>query len=504
MGASISRHKPPNVSWEVLRAEICALNQDERCEVDIFPFSRRNSSQQQREDQLLQQQRFDRCSKKHEHDKFFVVKDLTLADLTTAGVPHSARCTETLDLIKQESVKTVKLVVTYTAKYRPDKFGAKSLRGLGGPCYFRTGTGYVSADRSLRAGTPSGFTPGTIFYINTACHVVYNDEEAEKTTVWFFFYDDENQSSVVKARGVKLVRADVEADSSQLICVVEDIHVAQEVGRRLKAASKFIQFPPNYNLSFCVSCPHGVALRVSFGNLNLVKRGDTCASEINRFKLFNRKLRHHCSMDEKKVLFFWFREALLKHPHVQTQTSPQSFPVRKDHANVALQYLMDKSLVAKPSEVEMLILQQAMTDMWAYVNSQVHQELRSRGLSDAEMTFIILHDIPQITAMSDRILRREAKHVVMRDGWKQSYQALKEEVGVKIGALQRGIGDHKLKLGSIRTMTYSIPTCPGSSGSWVSSFVFKDKLTIHRATHSMGAVGSTRTNRSGSGFVVTV
>lgn len=476
-------------------------------EVDIFP-ARFNPTQNQIEDAYLEQQRFDRCPKK-QHDKFFLVKDLTLADLTTAGVADSARCQTTLDLIRLQAVQTVKLVVTYTAKYRPDKFGAKTLRGLGGPYYFRTGTGYVYLHRS-RAYTPPGFNPGTIFHVSTACHVIYNNEEAEKTSVWFFFYNDEDHSGVIKARGLKLVNSDEEGDTSTLWCVVDHIQTAREVWRKLDEAEdklKRLTFPSSYNISYCISCPHGTAFRVSFGSLNVVKEGNTDLPEMNRYKWFYSRIPTHCGIQEKKVLYSWWRENLKLDPKTQNVRHPQ-----RERVTEILQHAEDKYLVMKPTDGEMIIMQEVWEDMWDYITAQSEQELISQGLSQSEIDFIYEHDDPQLNMLRKKIFRREARHVVMPHGWKQRYQILKDEIVWEYDRPCKGVDIEKInKMStmyhlsdwtSIRTMTYSIPTCPGSSGSFIWSQVIENGQDIrYMATHCAGPSGGKPGNRSGPGVM---
>ena len=72
---------------------------------------------------------------------------------------------------------------------------------------------------------------------------------------------------------------------------------------------------------------------------------------------------------------------------------------------------------------------------------------------------------------------------------------------MKVGAIQTGddvINTDMVTL--LRTMTYSIPTCGGSSGAMVMSFVVKDdQVTEYMATHCRG--GGKTCNISGTGQV---
>ena len=156
-----------------------------------------------------------------------------------------------------------------------------------------------------------------------------------------------------------------------------------------------------------------------------------------------------------------------------------------------LQHEEDKHLVVTPTHGEMVILQEVLDNMLQHVRRQMYQELRSQGLSHSEIEFIDRHDKPQKNELRDKIFSREAKHVEMPAGWRQRYQLLKDEINVKIFALQTGYDAITTdRLTMLRTMTYSIPTCGGSSGSMVRSYHVKDgRRTEYTATHCAGPGG---------------
>jgi len=180
---------------------------DELFEVDIYPKS--SNTHGDLEDEDLEK-RYKRCNKSHDHGKFFVLKNLQITD-----VPVSARFPGVLDYIRYESYKTVRLVTEYTAVDRPAWHGFTTLRGT---TYSRTGTGSVVVPQS-RQIVP-GYTPGTTFFIQTAAHVVFNDQEAKATKVWFFFTDDQDMSGVIYAKGLRLIAGEVDGDWSIFICQV--------------------------------------------------------------------------------------------------------------------------------------------------------------------------------------------------------------------------------------------------------------------------------------------
>ena len=78
-------------------------------------------------------QKFRRCRKSHDHDRFVLVKDLKLHHL-----PKEVRHPGILDFVKWQAKRTVHLQVRWTSRFRPERFGMKNLRGKSG---LRTGTG---------------------------------------------------------------------------------------------------------------------------------------------------------------------------------------------------------------------------------------------------------------------------------------------------------------------------------------------------------------------------
>ena len=169
--------------------EIIFLSTDEDCEFEGLSvdsgLSEEEQLQQFEADLLLLHQR---CKKKHQHQKFIPLKDLRLEHL-----PESGRCWGNLQFIIMNGLRIVRLIVK-TSKDRPKKYG----RGI------QTASGFVD---TLRSKVPvEGFTPGTTFWVNTAAHVVWNDEEARNTKIQFFFDDDCDKSGVRAGKGVRVRR----------------------------------------------------------------------------------------------------------------------------------------------------------------------------------------------------------------------------------------------------------------------------------------------------------
>ena len=448
----------------------------ELCEADIFPSKKKDKNEinDGRVEDLLLEERYTRCSKKHEHNRFFVVKDLTLDD-----IPQETRCLDALTWIQDRSNQTVKLVVKYTAKIRPDKFGAKALRGT---THFRCGTGWVELITS-RLPVP-GFSPGTTFHVQTAAHVVYNDEEAENTQVWFFFHDDDDRSGVVKAQGMYLTNVDVDADVSMMICKVADVKTGDKIWQKLDEGSSRDEspFPANFSLTYCISCPHGMALRVSFGKLKIAREKCVTKSQVGELKLVFSRM-EKCGISEiPKILYFHCHERLKDH------TPVLNLQVR-DPVTSVLQHLVDRNLVKKPTDEEFTTMQQMAGTYTADLETMVVTLLAEEDLSDLDIVQAFHNDRPRIRALAKKAIIRETSGYNLPDGVKDLYKKINAEMSTKMVDIesQGNAVAPKEKRTQLSKLTYSVSTCPGSSGGQVWSMeIYRGRLTMYTAVHSMG------------------
>ena len=133
------------------------------------------------------------CSKNPGHPNFIPVTKFNLENL-----PQDHRTQANLDYIRDLSELTVKLRVSYTSLKRPESYFFSNLRGSTTP---RFGSGCVSDVCRGEGPCPcltcaESHTPCQEWYeikIDTACHVVYNTEEARSTSVDFFFDDKKSK-----------------------------------------------------------------------------------------------------------------------------------------------------------------------------------------------------------------------------------------------------------------------------------------------------------------------
>ena len=148
----------------------------------------------------------------------------------------------------------------YTAKDRPSTFGLTSMKVTN---HMRLGTGNVD----VSVPPPPKYNARTTCLVQTAAHVVMDDDEAMETTVELFFTDDSNRGNVVKAKGISCQRIDIKNDICYFWCEVDDVITPQIIKNRL--GLKLFPFDAScgFKLSSTVSKTHGTAQKVSFGKV---------------------------------------------------------------------------------------------------------------------------------------------------------------------------------------------------------------------------------------------
>lgn len=114
---------------------------------------------------------------------------------------------------------------------------------------------------------------GYLLGILTAKHVIFNDEEAQKTTV-DLFCDDIKEANVEHLHGCRILLGDNETDCVVLECVTHNLHVVfwlQEMYRKLKEVRKYCEselvWGTLFNPPLAVICshPHGYFKHITVG-----------------------------------------------------------------------------------------------------------------------------------------------------------------------------------------------------------------------------------------------
>ena len=217
------------------------------------------------------------CTKNCGHANFIPVTDFCLDNL-----PKWCNLSTVVDYVKTIAALTVRLRVSYTSYDRPDGYSFCNHRGSTMP---HTGSGWV---RNVFIGSgpcrcpkcQKSSSPRQEWYevhLETACHVIYNSEEAQATEV-DFFYDDER--SRLKGR-TKTIHAlenrtqNSDDDTCTLVCATHDQYLANLLQMYLKDTAKTKFFgPPKVwslpeweNLCIIVSHPHGQPKQVTVGEV---------------------------------------------------------------------------------------------------------------------------------------------------------------------------------------------------------------------------------------------
>ena len=227
------------------------------------------------------------CRKNPGHPKFIPVSEFGLNNL-----PLKNQTQEILSYIRDLSDITVRLRVTCTSWERPDGDQFSTLRGKN---LARLGTGWVS-DVFIGDGpcpckacldSPMPYQEWYRIWVKTACHVVYNEEEAESTTVDFMFDDTkakkEGRATTVSGVGRFMYR-NGEYDDCMFTCFTH----GTQLGARLKEAEGRVSRPRFHeyrlddvngnpelrdtSLAVVVSHPHGQPKQITLGDWLGIKR----------------------------------------------------------------------------------------------------------------------------------------------------------------------------------------------------------------------------------------
>ena len=242
------------------------------------------------------------CKKNPGHAGFIPYPELGLGDLPCR---HQTRAS--LDRVRELAGRTVRLRVGYTSRDRPDGYAFSNVRGSD---VVHTGSGWMDhvvfnppsvsdsdADsEDIHRPCPcsectKGVTPPCqawyTVWVFTACHVVYNTEEARATQV-DFFYDDERAAqdgNVKTVWGYDVSFRDPVRDVCVLACATHDKSLADRLDAlclfsRTSKKPSFIS--QHLKLDFgsvpdcvIVSHPHGQPKQVTIGEILQVENTGT-------------------------------------------------------------------------------------------------------------------------------------------------------------------------------------------------------------------------------------
>ena len=177
-------------------------------------------------------------------------------------------------------------------------------------------------------------------------------------------------------------------------------------------------------------------------------------------------------------------------------------PVDKP-VDVIMDYLEEKKLLVKPTDSEYSKLHDIVQQSGKKIADCIVQELRDSGLSFQQINSKFENDLDSVLELKKKIVHKMASGFDMPVGFRRSYIKIENEIELKMTSVYTG-GDifDASRFRRLKTMSYSVPTCPGSSGAHVRSIDCRgDKRRVYNATHSMGG-GKTGVNYSGLGVLL--
>ena len=190
-------------------------------------------------------------------------------------------------------------------------------------------------------------------------------------------------------------------------------------------------------------------------------------------------------ISEKKLFYYYFSNFVLNQ-----MKSSQVFKTGIEKA--ILDHLERNNLIAEPTVADYKTIQQAYNNLFDEFEMQLGKEYDSEHIFEAEKRV-------WNADMEIKVMKHLASKVSFSDGFDRRYQDVYSELSEKGMELLTGKKrDYGAKV--LRSATYSVPTCPGSSGAKVHAYdidLISKECTFYSMTHSMG--GGKRGNRSGFG-----
>lgn len=211
------------------------------------------------------------CWKNPNHVTFTSAQEFDFSHL-----PPEYREVTVMDFIKAVSALTVRLRVDLVSRKRPKGFAFAENRGSRVP---HVGSGLVQkvsvgdGPCPCRKCSTSPVKEWFEIRVGSACHVIYDTEEAQCTKV-DFFYDDKDskrEGKMTSLWGAELCRRDKRSDSCVFTCITHDQEFYKLLGDllcRLKTTQKSLPVQDSSDgLILVVSHPHGQPKKITVGKL---------------------------------------------------------------------------------------------------------------------------------------------------------------------------------------------------------------------------------------------
>ena len=217
------------------------------------------------------------CTKNCGHPQFIPAPEFCLDHL-----PEWCTLPTVVDYVKTIAALTVRLRVTYTSWGRPDGYSFSNHRGSDIP---HSGSGWVRNVYPCNGACPcvecvESSSPRQKWYevhLETACHVVFDTQEARATKVDFFFDDEKAkiEKKVQTIQAIKTHTTDEKGDTCTIVCATHNENLASKLMQHLKETEKIKFFgPPQVwslpewqRMCIIVSHPHGQPKQVTVGKV---------------------------------------------------------------------------------------------------------------------------------------------------------------------------------------------------------------------------------------------
>ncbi|CAL1543902.1 unnamed protein product [Lymnaea stagnalis] len=223
----------------------------------------------------------DKCPKNgyNDHADFIAVKEFSIKNL-----PAEIRLACVADYILAESKTTVRVLVKWTSKNRPDQDSCARFRGTRNT---RTASGKYVLDNPHDIQTKDcpiplchrkrDLGPNHKIYegdlkIFTNKHVLYDEDELNRTVV-DFFYDSHDRKGVAREYATKLFYTKPSSDKTFLKVTIHDADLLQKLEQiDTNKCQCFQKLPPSVlrrmsAFAIVISHPHGLPKKVSIGRV---------------------------------------------------------------------------------------------------------------------------------------------------------------------------------------------------------------------------------------------
>ncbi|RUS74882.1 hypothetical protein EGW08_017347 [Elysia chlorotica] len=215
------------------------------------------------------------CTKNPGHSNF-----IPLSKFEMSHLPKPHQKAYVLESIQNVARSTGRIRVGYTSHDRPDDYPFAATRGSEVP---HSGTAYVYRVTRGKGRCPCPDVKGHEdakkrwwkVNLQTACHVVFNTEEAKRSTV-DLFYDDKTSIEDGRTRtlyGLEVSEQNQAGDRCELICVTHEKELVLELRGLIDQSRNLFNticrktFRTSTNLCVVVSHPHGQHKHITVGKI---------------------------------------------------------------------------------------------------------------------------------------------------------------------------------------------------------------------------------------------